>query len=50
MKNILLRLKPCGLRCGLNAEPACLIGPRSPLIPAAAVGARPLQTPQGKNH
>ncbi|MCI6822999.1 MAG: hypothetical protein MR881_05885 [Bacteroidales bacterium] len=38
-----------GHAAGLNAEPACLIGTRSPLIPAAAVGARPLQTPQGKN-
>ena len=39
-----------GHAAGLNADPACLIGTRSPLIPAAAVGARPLQTPQGKNH
>ena len=39
-----------GHAAGLNAEPACLIGTRSPLIPAAAVGSRPLQTPQGKNH
>ncbi|MFW5584947.1 MAG: hypothetical protein ACOCM7_07155, partial [Bacteroidales bacterium] len=39
-----------GYAAGLNAEPACLIGTRSTLIPAAAVGARPLQTPQGKNH
>ena len=38
-----------GHAAGLKAEPACLIGTRSPLIPAAAVGARPLQTPQGKN-
>ncbi|MFW5589500.1 MAG: hypothetical protein ACOCNQ_06020 [Bacteroidales bacterium] len=49
MKNILLRLKPLGYAAGLNAEPVSLIGSRSPLIPAAAVGARPLQTPQGKN-
>ena len=39
-----------GHAAGLNAEPASLIGSRSPLIPAAAVGARPLQTPQGKKH
>ncbi|MDD6499850.1 MAG: hypothetical protein SPG28_01005 [Alloprevotella sp.] len=50
MKNILLRLRPLGYAAGLNAEPASLIGSRSPLIPAAAVGSRPLQTPQGKNH
>ena len=35
---------------GLNAELVSLNGSRSPLIPSAAVGARPLQTPQGKNH
>ncbi|MFW5584176.1 MAG: hypothetical protein ACOCM7_03110 [Bacteroidales bacterium] len=39
-----------GHAAGLNAEPVSLYGSRSPLIPAAAVGARPLQTPQGKNH
>ena len=50
MKNILLRLKPLGYAAGLNAEPVSLIGSRSPLIPAAAVGALPLQTLQGKNH
>ncbi|MGM9657113.1 MAG: hypothetical protein ACI3ZA_08095 [Alloprevotella sp.] len=49
-KNILLRLKPLGYAAGLIAEPVSLIGSRSPLIPAAAVGARPLQTSQGKNH
>ena len=38
-----------GHAAGLNAEPVCLIGMRSPLILSAAVGARPLQTPQGKN-
>ena len=38
-----------GHAAGLNAEPASLNGLRSPLIPAAAVGARPLQMPQGKN-
>ena len=37
-----------GHAAGLNAEPACLIGTRSPLIPAAVVGSRPLQTPQEK--
>ena len=39
-----------GHAAGLNAELVSLNGSRSPLIPAAAVGARPLQTPQGKNH
>ena len=39
-----------GHAAGLNVELVSLIGSRSPLILAAAVGSRPLQTQQGKNH